>query len=671
MRDGVRRHRGGQGGVARRPPLLWGEPIAVAWGLARIAKPREVLVDVSVSAVVSHELLTNRARIGRVGGRLLRGFRVDARQAWRSVAAADVARMVDAPLVGRDEEIARLMSRKDVIILRADSGFGGSRMLAEVAARTRPARSLTLTPFSVVTEPLGAVRRAMAFVAATERIRLPPNLHPALDQLLGAQGLTVENAALLIAHQLRSGAGEPLPSLLLDDATDLDEPSVEACALAIEILGGGVRVVARIDSMSQLPRSLARFSDGEEVTLERLESDASRALAAACTADALEHGARVQWARRGGGTPLGVVEAVAAGIARGELLWSREGLGRLKRTAGSDIARPVGYWIARRAEALAESSRDVLIALAHLGGEASASELVDVVRAVAPEADLEAEVVILQHGRWIRESRSGIFVLATRAQREAILDFARNSHTRDWHAAVARVLERAPGTLRRAEAAQHAAQAGLGEWASRLAMAAARTAAANGLEESASSLAAFAGAQSPGSAGLDLGALPLDEDATVVGGDLTELLDELSLDPDPREVVVPAPPPARPRPPAPPPAPPPPAGAKPRPISYEVLLEAARDLRETQWADVARRSLADGTRPSMQRRGLLALARAYAHEGRSSESLIHALDALARMKEAHDGPGTRACLLFLAHLYEHSERPEAATLKSAALAQAS
>ena len=143
----------------------------------------------------------------------------------------------------------------------------------------------------------------------------------------------------------------------------------------------------------------------------------------------------------------------------------------------------------------------MLIALAHLGGEASASELVDVVRAVVPEADLEAEVVILQHGRWIRESRSGIFVLATRAQREAILEFARNvARPRLARGGRARARARA-GTLRRAEAAQHAAQAGLGEWASRLAMAAARTAAANGLEESASSLAAFAGAQSPAARG--------------------------------------------------------------------------------------------------------------------------------------------------------------------------
>ena len=631
--------------------MQWGEPIAAASALARLAKPREVLADVSVSAVVSHELLTNRSRVGRVGRKLVRGFRVDSRQAWRSVAAADVARMVDPPLLGRDDELARLMAATNVIILRADSGFGGSRMLAEVAAYTRPSRSLTLMPFSVVDEPLGSLRRAMAFVAATERITLPPNLHPILDQLLGAQGVRIDDAASLVAHQIQAKAGQPLPSLLLDDATDIDEPSIEACARAIEMLGGNVRVVARIDSMSQLPRSLARFSDGDEVTLGRLDGEVARALAGACTGDALEMGARVQWARRGGGTPLGVVEAVAAGVAKGELLWSSEALERLKRTAGSDIARPVGYWIARRAEGLRESSRDVLVALAHLGGEASGAELIDVVSAVAPEIDMNAEIVVLRRGRWIRESRPGMFVLATRAQREAILEFSRSGRSRDWRAAVAKTLERSPGTLRRAEAAQHAARAGMGEWASRLAMAAARTASQMGLEESASTLAAFAGAQNPGSADLDLGELPIDDDITVaLGANALTLGDDGSVMAEPPlEVEVIEDVPERPS------------------VSYHALLEAARDLRETHWAEVARRSLADGMAPDAQRRGLLALARAYAHEGRSPEALIHGLDALARMTEAHDRAGTRTCLLFLARLYERTERgPEAATLKHAA-----
>ena len=662
-------------------PLPWGEPLAVASALARIAKPREVLVDVSVPAVVSHDLLTNRARVGQVGGRRVRGFRVDSRQAWRAVAAADVARMVDAPLIGRDEEFARLMAAQGVIILRADSGFGGSRILAEVAAKTKPSRSLILTPFAAVHEPLGALRRAMAFVAATERITLPANLHPVLDELLGGQGITFDNAALLIAHQIQRHPGAPLPSLLLDDLTDLDEPSVEACARAIELLAGSVRVVARIDTMSQLPRNLARFSDGDEVALGRLDLEMGQELAAACTGDALEVGARGQWARRGGGTPLGIVEAVAAGIAQGELLWDGDALGRLKRTGGSDIARPVGYWIARRAEGLRQSSRDVLTALAHLGGEATVAELVDVVTAVVPLIDLQAEIVILRRGRWIREARPGTYVLVTRAQREAILEFSRNTQTRDWRTAIAKTIEKGPGTLRRAEAAQHAARAGMGEWAARLAMAAARTAAQVGLEESASTLAAFAASQDPGSANLDLGELPIEDEAeppTVAMGPMSpETLSEfdVSIDPDPPELVEPieALQPRQPPPPEPRDSPIPVSGEaeveNSPSLSYLGLLDSARDLRETRWAELARRSLVDGSAPARQRRGLLALARAYADEGRPAEALIQGLDALARMREARDAVGSRACLLFLARIYERTERPtDAVTLKSAAQA---
>ena len=678
-------------GKMESPPVLWGKPMAVASALAQVAKPGEVLVDGRVPAVATHELLTNRARVGRVAGKRLRGYRVDMRQPWRALAAAEVARMVDGPLVGRSDELARLLAASKVIILRADSGFGGSRMLAEVAAGTRPARSITLTPFAIVHEPLGALRRAMAFVAATERITLPPNLHPALDQLLGAQGVTVERAALLIAHQIQRRGDEPLPSLLLDDVADLDEPSVDACARAIELLRGEVRVVARIDSMSQLPRSLARFCESQEVDLARFDGELSAAVAGACTGGALEEPARVQWGRRGGGTPLAVVEAVAAGIAKGELLWDDGTFVRRKRTAGSDIARPVGYWIARYAEGLRESSRDVLIALAHMGGEASLAELFDVIGTVAPEIDLQIELTSLARGRWVRESRPGMIVLATRAQREAILEFSRNAHARDWRVAIAKTLENSPGTLRRAEASQHAARAGMSEWAAQLAMAAARTASQAGLEESASTLAAFAGVQNPGGAELDLGELEIDEDVAVAAAaalilgdpatvaappapeaaallelDIEEIVpDELDIEPEPEraapripprmsrdtivELVDQAPAPAAP------------------PASYGRLLAAAQDLRETQWAEVARRSLVRGSSPDAQRRGLLALARAYASEGRSAEALIQALDALARMREATDREGTKTCLLFLARLYEQTERrPEAATLKHAA-----
>jgi hypothetical protein len=103
--------------------------------------------------------------------------------------------------------------------------------------------------------------------------------------------------------------------------------------------------------------------------------------------------------------------------------------------------------------------------------------------------------------------------------------------------------------------------------------------------------------------------------------------------------------------------------------SYQGLLDAARDLKDTRWADVARKTLVDGTADAVRCRGLLALARAYADEGHSSEALVLALDGLARMREIHDVRGARTCLLFLARLYEQTERlADATTLKRAAAA---
>ena len=89
--------------------------------------------------------------------------------------------------------------------------------------------------------------------------------------------------------------------------------------------------------------------------------------------------------------------------------------------------------------------------------------------------------------------------------------------------------------------------------------------------------------------------------------------------------------------------------------------------RAARWTALARKSLADDAPPDVQRRGLMALARAYADAGLPAEALVHALDALARMTEAKDTEGKRACLLFLARLYERTERhPEAISLRAAA-----
>jgi hypothetical protein len=114
------------------------------------------------------------------------------------------------------------------------------------------------------------------------------------------------------------------------------------------------------------------------------------------------------------------------------------------------------------------------------------------------------------------------------------------------------------------------------------------------------------------------------------------------------------------------------ASTTPPAVSYEALLASARELPETRWVEVARRALTPGSGHRQTRRGLLALARAYAADGRSHESLIHGLTALARMREADDRAGARTCLLLLSQIYEQTgRRTEAFALKRAARSAAS
>lgn len=400
---------------------------------------------------------------------------------------------------------------------------------------------------------------------------------------------------------------------------------------------------------------------------------------------------------------MGVVEAVAAGIAKGELLWSDTGLSPLKRIAGDEIARPVGYWIAKRAEDLEPASRDVLTALAHLGGEASVPELGEVVHAVSPSANLEAIIKALFINRWIREPRPGTFALPSRAHREAVLELSRDTHTREWRSAVARTLERSPGTLRRAEAAQHAARCGDGPWAARLAVSAGRTAAGCGLEEVAVALTAFAGVQDPM---FDDTSPDSSDDTTVAAtkGDSPRVPPVLAtvagaapfplVSAKPKLKAPPLPAPSAPAttvsavaPPAAAAASspavvaaapiassgPPPLPARARlssalpAVSQATLLASLAELRETRWSAIAQKTLVDGADVRKRSRGLLAMARAFAAEGRSEEALVHAIDALARAREGSEPDGVRTCLLFIAHMFEQTQRaPEAGRIREAA-----
>jgi hypothetical protein len=78
-----------------RMQLAWGEALFVAASLARIAKPREVLVDGDLRALRAGQLALLGARTATETGQRVRGWRLDMEHPWRrppedGVVAADV-----------------------------------------------------------------------------------------------------------------------------------------------------------------------------------------------------------------------------------------------------------------------------------------------------------------------------------------------------------------------------------------------------------------------------------------------------------------------------------------------------------------------------------------------------------------------------------------------------
>jgi hypothetical protein len=307
-----------KGGVS----LGWGDALVQANALARIARPGEVLLDQSLLALGAGELLAVGGRIASDLGRRVRAARLDVRQPWRRDSEAQIARLEEAPLIGRGAIVDNLASGPGTVaVLRADPGLGGTRVLEEVRALLAPAPALTLSPSGLAAEPLGALRRAFARVAANDPIRIPETLHPSLDRLLNGEGTTLELATELVLAHLRSCPENLVAALLIDDVMELDAASREACALAAATAGGRFIVVVRLDAMADLPEAFAVRPRGTEVELPPLGTVEGQELARASTGGALVPEACALWARRGGYSPLAVIEAIAAGLATGEIAW--------------------------------------------------------------------------------------------------------------------------------------------------------------------------------------------------------------------------------------------------------------------------------------------------------------------------------------------------------------
>ena len=481
-----------------RADLAWGPPLVLAATLARIAEPGDVLLDTSLKALAGSDLMTLGVRVAMDRAGRARGIRLDARQPWRKVAVAQVTRLETPPMVGREDPSTLLWMPGALAVLRADPGAGGTRYLQELCDLVAPGPCLLLAPAGSGLEPLGALRRALGRSFATELQQFEPELEPALHRLLAGDGVHIDTAASLIAAFLRPQTETAPPgALLIDDVSEVDAATLEACARAV-LLDRSFPCVVRLDATSAPPTWLSELPRGPEMELKPLSAEDAEALAGACTAGAMDANARRLWARRGAYTPLGIVESVATAVAVGELAWVGTKAYARRRSGGKGKVRPPSYWIARRAAETTAAAQCILAVVTLLGGEVSIERIDQVLNAANAPVKVTEEVAWLVENRWLVEPQPGWIALPTRTHREAILgEFMDESTRRVIHRALAHVLEKEERNLGLAEAAHHAARAGSGERAARLALTAARVAAAFGLEQGATQLIAFAREKDP------------------------------------------------------------------------------------------------------------------------------------------------------------------------------
>ncbi len=692
-----------------RGDLSWGPALMVSSLLATHARPGEVLSAENVRGVDT-ELLAARRRVVREGGVRVRAVRIDRAQPWRAKATEALARMRVPRILGADPmELALEAGRLQVV--RADPGVGGSRFLAEVAARSP--RSLVMSPSGSGLEPLGALRRALAGSISRDLNPLLLELAPSLESLLAGEGVGLDVAARLISAFFwrKSASGTPAV-LAIDDARDVDPASLDAAVRALGVDGARFALVARLDASSGLPSRLASVEAAPDVELGTMSHELSEELCAACTNELMVPVARRRWSKLGGGVPLGIIEAVAFGTTTGELRWMADDARPRDRAAGRGKTRGAGDWILMRAQMESKDERALLCLVALLGGEAKIARLGRILTGAGLAFDVDQAVARLMGGRWLVDTQEDWIGLPSRTHVHALRDLFEADLRGRLHAAAAEIIEAEEGALGRAEAAQHALLGGAPDKAAKIALAAAKVASAAELEASVTRLIGFARRADPS----------CEDEARA------QLATAMARTPSVPPTTARSAPPmtARSAPPAsadmhdsepptlakldlPPMAIPdtlgltassPPPGAvdedgpgsqianRLTELAKDALLGADNAALE-RWVDglratgdspvftermralarLGRGDIGDALRvlrrarqamapddSSLRCQTSLALGFALSVAGRSEEALLEGLDALARARQAGDEAGAKACLAFLAKLYATVDR---------------
>ncbi len=431
--------------------LCWGPPLARATALAQIAHGGEVLLDPALAPLQEGRLLSTGSRIGTIGRERVRGQRLDLSYPWRRDPTGDVARVTRPARVGTPLPIQLAVEAGKLSVVRAERGAGGTRFLDDLADEHPVTRVLAIPPYPLG-EPLGALRLALARSSASGAgaSRLSPEHVGPLDSLLAGEGLDLETCGALVAAWIPDGA------VLIDDALDVDADTLDAVALACA--EHGLAVVARIPAGGTLPPALRELTRAGEVVLEALGGVQSAELVRAALGGEIDERDAARWARRGGGLPLAVREALIESIEGAELVRDGSRFRPRVRLAGRGRAHAAIHWATRRLRFVAAGDQPVLASVAVLGGEAEAGDVTAMLDRDA--ADASASIDRLVAARWLVRTSAASVALPSATHREAIVAALHPDERARLHKAAAAVYAASTSPLAPASACVHALLAG-------------------------------------------------------------------------------------------------------------------------------------------------------------------------------------------------------------------
>ena len=439
--------------------LSLGTALVNARALAAAAHPGEVLLDSRLPT--SHALAVVTRGVRRVAGtEPMEALEVDALSPWRTSAPHKSAGLHRAALVGRTEAMSVMVVEPGTLgTVRADSGWGGTRLLQECTAVAGRSPTLLVQPRGSGVEPMGALRAVWAReIALGRRKLLLPAVAATLTSILEGKGASIAAAATLLDAWL---TGVTSGLLLVDDASEVDAVSIDVIACALLESAKPFRAVVRLDAMSPLPAALATLPPGPEVALPALSAAESEALSSQWLGGTLEGPAIRTWVAQSAGVPLAIAESLLEGVAYGGIVSAE---GRVCLDARS--AMPPGNlnavgWVQKRLNHVSQGGRAILGAVAILGGDASAEFVSTLVESAADvPVDFDTEVAALTAAAWLEQPEPGWLALPSRTHRSVLIAALGDGRRASWHRAASLTIETHGKGLQCAEAAWHATMAG-------------------------------------------------------------------------------------------------------------------------------------------------------------------------------------------------------------------